>query len=129
MRRWAIVVCCRFCLLRAPRSAVKPRMERTIVALRRPSIASKRKASPREADIRAVLDSAGRELWRFFPNDRIEPIVVTHGRGGPITLFQRNGRGEIVIRLDTEKTYWCQYAYQLHSTSPCPRFQGRLPGQ
>jgi hypothetical protein len=59
-----------------------------------------------------VLESAGRELWRFFPDYRIEPIVVARGRGVPITLFQRNDRGEIVIRLNTEKTYWCQYAYQ-----------------
>jgi hypothetical protein len=65
-----------------------------------------------EADIRAVLDSASRELWRFFPDYKIEPIVVTRGRQGPITLYQRNDRGEIVIRLDTEKTYWSQYAYQ-----------------
>jgi hypothetical protein len=65
-----------------------------------------------EADIRAVLDSAARELWRFFPDYKIEPIVVTRGHGGPITLYQRNDRGEIVIRLDTGKTFWCQYAYQ-----------------
>ena len=30
-----------------------------------------------EADIRAIVSSAGRELWRFFPGYRIEPIVVT----------------------------------------------------
>jgi hypothetical protein len=65
-----------------------------------------------EADIRAVLDSAGRELWQFFPDWQIEPIVVTRGRNGPITLYQRNDRGEIVMRLDTEKSYWSQYAYQ-----------------
>ena len=65
-----------------------------------------------EADIRAVLDSAAQELWRFFPDDKLEPIVVVRGHEGPITLFKRNDRGEIVVRLDTEKTYWSQYAYQ-----------------
>jgi len=65
-----------------------------------------------EADIRAVLDSASRELWRFFPDDAIEPMVVTRGHNGPITPYRRNERGEIIIRLDTEKTYWAQYAYQ-----------------
>lgn len=65
-----------------------------------------------EADVRAVLDSAARELWRFFPDYRIDPIVVTRGHEGPITLFERNGRGEIVMRLDTGGLYWCQYAYQ-----------------
>lgn len=65
-----------------------------------------------EADIRAVLDSASRELWQYFPDYRIEPFVVTRGRSGPITLYERNERGEIVMRLDTGKTYWAQYAYQ-----------------
>ncbi len=65
-----------------------------------------------EADIRAVIDSAARELWRFFPDYTLEPLVVTRGRGGPITLFKRNERGEIVVRLDTEKTFWSQYSYQ-----------------
>jgi len=63
-------------------------------------------------DIRAVLDSAARELWRLFPDYEIDPIVVTRGHEGPITLFERNGRGEIVMRLDTEGLYWSQYAYQ-----------------
>jgi hypothetical protein len=65
-----------------------------------------------EADIRAVLDSAGGELWRFFPDYQLEPFVVTRGHDDPITLFQRNDRSEIVMRLNTEKTYWSQYAYQ-----------------
>jgi hypothetical protein len=65
-----------------------------------------------EADIRAVLDSAGGELWRYFPDYKLEPIVVTRGQDSPITLFQRNERGEIVVRLNTEKTAWCQYSYQ-----------------
>ncbi len=63
-------------------------------------------------DIRAVCDSAGRELWRHFPGCTIEPFVVTRGRKGPITLYGRTARGEIVVRLDTGRTYWCQYAYQ-----------------
>ncbi len=63
-------------------------------------------------DIKAVCDSAGRELWRFFPDYRVEPFVVTRGRTGPIVLFKRNGKGEIVVKLDTHATYWCQYAYQ-----------------
>lgn len=66
----------------------------------------------READIRAVLDSAGSELWRHFPDHRLEPIVVVRGAAGPITLFERNERREIVVRLDTGGTFWCQYAYQ-----------------
>lgn len=65
-----------------------------------------------EPDIRAICQAAGRELWRFFPDDEIEPFVVTRGRQGPIVLFERNDRDEIVMRLDTHSTFWSQYAYQ-----------------
>ncbi|MFP6621541.1 MAG: hypothetical protein VB877_19505 [Pirellulaceae bacterium] len=65
-----------------------------------------------EADIRAIVTSAGRELWRFFPDYTIEPIVVTRGREGPVSLYQRNDTKEIVLRLDTSKTLWSQYSYQ-----------------
>jgi hypothetical protein len=65
-----------------------------------------------EADIRAIVTSAGRELWRFFPDYTIEPIVVTRGREGPVSLYQRNDTKEIVMRLDTSKTLWAQYSYQ-----------------
>ena len=65
-----------------------------------------------ERDVRAVLDSAGRELWRYFPDHKIEPFVVARSQSGPIVWFRRNDRGEIVLRLDTQNTFWCQYAYQ-----------------
>lgn len=65
-----------------------------------------------ERDIRAVCDSAGLEMWRYFPDHRIEPFVVVRGHGEPITLFERNPRREIVIQLDTGDRLWCQYAYQ-----------------
>lgn len=65
-----------------------------------------------EADIRAVCDSAARQLWRHFPGYDLEPFVVTRGKSGPIVLFKRNEAKEIVVRLDTGNTYWSQYAYQ-----------------
>ena len=64
------------------------------------------------ADIKAVCDSAGRELWRFFPDYEIEPFVLVRGHSGPIVLFERNAKGELVFKLDTHSTFWCQYAYQ-----------------
>lgn len=66
----------------------------------------------RPADIMAICTSTGRELWRLFPGYHIEPFVVQRSGGGPIVLFDRNERGEIVMRLDTGNTYWSQYAYQ-----------------
>lgn len=65
-----------------------------------------------EADIRAVCDSAAKQLWRHFPDYDLEPFVVTRGKSGPIVLFQRNDAKEIVLRLDTSNTFWSQYAYQ-----------------
>ena len=113
MRRWFIVVCCELALLGATgvacRAAEGNRGNRAALPAYRIETDG---FGASEADIRAVLDSAGRELWQFFPDYRLEPIVVTRGHGGPITLFQRNDRGEIVVRLDTEKTSWCQYSYQ-----------------
>ena len=66
-----------------------------------------------EADIKAVLASAMQELWRFFPGRKLESMVVMRGHEGPITHFKRNDLREIVIQLDTEGLYWCQYAYQI----------------
>jgi len=66
-----------------------------------------------EADIRSVVNSAIGELWRWFPDDKLEPIVIQRGHGGPITLYQRNDRGEIVVRLDVDGTYWAQFSYQV----------------
>ena len=65
-----------------------------------------------EADIRAVCDSAAKQLWKHFPDYDLEPFVVTRGKSGPIVLFQRNDAKEIVLRLDTGNTFWSQYAYQ-----------------
>ena len=65
-----------------------------------------------QADIKKVLDYAARPLWKNFPGYKLEPIVVTRGNHGPIVLFKRNEKKEIVVRLDTHKTFWSQYAYQ-----------------
>ena len=45
-------------------------------------------------DISAVLNSAARQLWKQFPGYEIEPMAVVRGNAGPITLFQRNVRGD-----------------------------------
>lgn len=65
-----------------------------------------------ERDIRAVCDSAGRELWRHFPTAEIEPFVVSRGTNGPTVLYGRNAQGEIVIKLNTQGTSWAQYTFQ-----------------
>jgi len=63
-------------------------------------------------DIENLLKSVTMELWKHFPDHKLEPIVVTRGKGGPIVLYKRNDRKEIVVRLDTRGTFWSQYSYQ-----------------
>jgi hypothetical protein len=67
--------------------------------------------SPGE-DITKICQSAASELtrgWKKLPEVK---VLVAHGEHGPIMLDQRNDQGETVVRLDTEGTYWAQYAYQ-----------------
>jgi len=67
----------------------------------------------READIAAVCLSAVGELQRFCPELPTENVVIVRGTKGPITLFHRNDRREVVVQLDTGKTFWSQYSYQV----------------
>ncbi|MCY2989094.1 MAG: hypothetical protein NTY19_14660 [Planctomycetota bacterium] len=113
MGRWASVVCCAWVLLQGLAVCAGAADANAGETIALPDYRVEADGfGAREADIRAVLDSVRRELGKCFPDYTIEPIVVTRGRSGPITLFQRNDCDEIVIRLDTEKTYWSQYAYQ-----------------
>ncbi len=63
-------------------------------------------------NVKAVIDSAILELWRHFPRRTIEPIFIQRGKEGPIVHFKRNGLKEVVMMLDTQDLYWCQYVYQ-----------------
>ena len=65
-----------------------------------------------EQDITRLLQSAGRELCRHFRDMELEPIMVVRDASGPITLYDRNERKEIVVRLDTGETCWAQDSYQ-----------------
>jgi len=67
----------------------------------------------REQDIAKVCLSAISELQKYCPGLPAENVVIQHGNKNPITLFQRNPQGEIVVRLNTGKTFWSQYAYQV----------------
>jgi hypothetical protein len=68
-----------------------------------------------EEDIAAVCLSAIGELQRHCPELPREDVVIEHGRGQghAIVLHERNNQGEVVIQLDTGKTFWSQYAYQI----------------
>jgi hypothetical protein len=62
-------------------------------------------------DVEKVLYSAAGELWVFFPDRSLKPILV-EPKGGPVTLYKRGPNGEFRVRLATGKTYWSQYAFQ-----------------
>ncbi len=64
------------------------------------------------ADVKAVLGSAMRQFWRYFPNRKLESLLVMRGHEGPIVHYKRNDLKELVVQLDTGGLYWCQYAYQ-----------------
>jgi hypothetical protein len=62
-------------------------------------------------DARRVFQSAAAELWRFFPDRKLTPILV-EPKGGPIVLHRRGPAGEYCVRLDTGNNRWAQHAYQ-----------------
>jgi hypothetical protein len=62
-------------------------------------------------DARRVFQSAAGELWRFFPDRSLAPILV-EPKGGPIVLHRRGPNGEYYVRLDTGHNLWAQHAYQ-----------------
>ena len=67
-------------------------------------------------DVSAVLHSSVGELAVHFQTSQLsslEAIRVSYDESGPITLYQRNLRGEIVVRLDSKDRKWSQLAYQM----------------
>jgi hypothetical protein len=68
------------------------------------------RASP--ADITAVLQSAGSELWRHCPRTQLDGIDVYHRIDHPQTDFKRTASGRISIGLACQNTNWAQYSFQ-----------------
>ncbi|MFP6874655.1 MAG: hypothetical protein VCA55_14230 [Verrucomicrobiales bacterium] len=65
-------------------------------------------------DIKAVLHSSCDSIHRHFGGLKEKEVLhVRRNKSDPITLFQRNVRGEVIIELNTGNRFWCQYAYQM----------------
>ena len=65
-------------------------------------------------DIKAVLHSSCDSIHRHFADlKEKEVIYVRRNNTGPITLFKRNLRGEVIVELNTGNRFWCQYSYQI----------------
>jgi len=113
--RWCVMVLGCIMLCAAPLCAQTPK-EKTAAppaASHKLSItprADKRWGGPIE-DVHKVLYSAAHELWTFFPERSLAPIIV-EPKGGPIVLDRRGPNGEYYVRLDTGDLAWAQHAYQ-----------------
>ncbi len=64
------------------------------------------------AEIESVLYSVADELLSYVPADVDTPIVITHGDGGPVTLYERGPGGEFRVQLSATGRRWSQFAYQ-----------------
>ena len=67
-----------------------------------------------EADIKAVLRSAGESIWQHCPNTRWEVpgFFIFHNAEYPITAFDHRADGRIAIGLTSQGNLWSQFAYQ-----------------
>jgi hypothetical protein len=87
------------------------------------------------ADITAVLEAAGTEIWRHCPRTQLDGLDVYHRADHPQTDFKRTPGGRISIGLSTRDTYWAQYCFQfahefchtLANFSDNPRRSERFP--
>lgn len=66
----------------------------------------------RVEDLRAVLESAARELGETMSGWSWPSLRVRHSRRGPLTLFEKNSAGETVVLLNVEGRRWAQAAFQ-----------------
>jgi hypothetical protein len=64
------------------------------------------------ADVRAVCLSAAMEIRKHLPERSFETISITYSKQGPMAVYGFGSGGERRVLLNTQETYWSQYAYQ-----------------
>ena len=67
-----------------------------------------------EADIQAVLRSAGGEIWKYCPATKFPPpgFEIYHSKTFPITHYEPAPDGCVVIGLAVEGKLWARFAFQ-----------------
>ncbi len=67
-----------------------------------------------ETDIKAVLRSAGGEIWKHCPNTKLPPqgFEIYHSKTFPITHYEPAADGCVVIGLAVEGKLWARCAFQ-----------------
>jgi hypothetical protein len=63
-------------------------------------------------DIHAVLASTAKDILKFFPDRKLKPIIVEHGNGMPVTLYERGPNDETKIHINSAGLHWAQFSYQ-----------------
>lgn len=68
-------------------------------------------------DVQAVLDSTILAIAPYIGNRHLDPIRVKNEEKGPISLYERDSKGDYIVLLDVHGRYWSQLAYQFsHET-------------
>lgn len=71
----------------------------------------------RVTDVQAVLDSTVMSIAPYIGNRHLDPVLVKNNEKGPISLYERDAKGEYIVLLDVNGNYWSQLAYQFtHET-------------
>lgn len=67
-------------------------------------------AQPEE--IKSLLDAVAVDLLSHFPGRRLDPIVVSPSRQGPVVLYQKGPKNEYQIYLAAKNKHWAEYVYE-----------------
>lgn len=68
-------------------------------------------------DVQAVLDSTILAIAPYIGNRHLDPVRVKNEKQGPISLYERDSKGDYVVVLNVDGRYWSQLAYQFtHET-------------
>ena len=63
-------------------------------------------------DVENLLISVARELWVYFPERSLKPIIVTPTERHPVAGYAKGPDGEYFVYLSAKGRHWSQYAYQ-----------------
>jgi hypothetical protein len=63
-------------------------------------------------DVENLLISVARELWVYFPERSLKPIIVTPAERHPVAGYSKGPDGEYFVYLSARGRHWSQYAYQ-----------------
>ena len=63
-------------------------------------------------DVENLLISVARELWVYFPDRSLKPIIVTPTERHPVAGYAKGPDGEYLVYLSAKGRHWSQYAYQ-----------------